>query len=33
MDWWVALKLPGSEELAYLDSVAASNHVDDARFM
>ena len=33
MDWWVALKLPGGEDLAYLDSAAAASDADDARFM
>lgn len=32
LDWWVALKLPGGNDLAYLDSVTAARMQSDARF-
>ena len=32
VDWWVALKLPGGDEIAYLDSNAAAALYTDARF-
>ena len=32
VDWWVALKLPGSEDLAYLDSTVTISDDNDARF-
>jgi hypothetical protein len=33
LDWWVALKLPDSDDLAYLDSATAARLQSDARFM
>ena len=32
MDWWIALKLPGADDLAYLDSQDADKLGEQARF-
>ncbi len=32
MDWWIAMKLPGADDLAYLDSQDADNLGEQARF-
>ena len=32
VDWWVAIKLPGGDNLAYLDSQAAAEFGVEARF-
>lgn len=32
MDWWIAIQLPGGNDLAYLDSEAAAEFGEEARF-